>query len=960
MATTNNNKPIDNKQLWQQVEYAPVVNSAVSALTTQEDGNDRYIYYLSTSAFWRYDTYGNTWNKLAVPLQAPSALASMRYSKYSGTVGRVISSPSSTTLRIGGFSAGSYTGKQITIISGKGAGQTRTITNCPVSTIYGQGLTSAATTSILTDTYARWNINEFVGYTARIVHAAAAAFTPGQVREILYNDSVSLTVADINYQGIDSFSNAPFSSQAPYAAAPGTNTTFVIEATDLTVNQAWTVQPDNTSIFRIASGGIWLLSSLAAAPFASLQYYDVAQDYWINKTWPTGLIAAALGTDASLERTGEIAGITHSGTATSGTSYTLVNSAENFTPMALMNSQVRITGGTGAGQVRRIMFNDVTSVEVCKKWDVTPDATSTYEILPDRDAIYIAGNGAATLYQYHVDADQVIQSSQYDYGQVTTVAARATSSTANHKWFNIVGTRTTSGISAAAVNAAGTGYAVGDILALGTGTNGKVRVTSVSAAGAVTGIEVLRAGTGYSVASCATTYQTGQTGAGTGCTISVTAISSASPNYVVSYAVTPSHNLKKGDSITIIGDANYNGTYTITGVDTGIIEILTSSASAPVSATAQTTTVLTDPTRNWTVGEHIGKILQSQAIGTGGYNGTVYAGYITANTATTITVAAALGAAPADGTGRYSIIDVAAFGKDDQFRNELKNGAGMATNGSTTTVVDSTKTWTPNQWANYKMRIKAGTGRDQIVTITSNDATTLTFGTVTTAPVAGSVYYILDAHGIATGTQSTTTLQDTNKNWKINQWANKKVRFMCGTGFTAEYIITSNTKDTLTFATGTAPVAGATAYTILAPQNRGSGIELLWAFGTTAEPGRWIYCARGGASQWLDRYDIWTEEWDYAFQMSPMTDTLTTGSYYAYDGGNRIYFSPGVATSAAQYVAYLDLTNMKVYGFGSVPNIQGAAVLGNRMEIVTSPAGIDYLYHMRNTGQEIYRAQVFF
>jgi hypothetical protein len=30
------------------------------------------------------------------------------------------------------------------------------------------------------------------------------------------------------------------------------------------------------------------------------------------------------------------------------------------------------------------------------------------------------------------------------------------------------------------------------------------------------------------------------------------------------------------------------------------------------------------------------------------------------------------------------------------------------------------------------------------------------------------------------------------------------------------------------------------------------------------------------------------------------------------------------------------------------------------MEIIQSPQGIEYLYHMRNTGAEMYRAMVFF
>jgi hypothetical protein len=54
------------------------------------------------------------------------------------------------------------------------------------------------------------------------------------------------------------------------------------------------------------------------------------------------------------------------------------------------------------------------------------------------------------------------------------------------------------------------------------------------------------------------------------------------------------------------------------------------------------------------------------------------------------------------------------------------------------------------------------------------------------------------------------------------------------------------------------------------------------------------------------------------------------------------------------------MTTNKIQGFGSVPNTQGAASIGNRMEIVTAPSGIDYLYHMRNGATEMYRAQIWF
>lgn len=69
-----------------------------------------------------------------------------------------------------------------------------------------------------------------------------------------------------------------------------------------------------------------------------------------------------------------------SGTATSGSSTTLVNSGESWTPDEWIDQYVKITGGTGSGQVRQITDNDGTTLTVAA-WGTDPDSTSTYEIL---------------------------------------------------------------------------------------------------------------------------------------------------------------------------------------------------------------------------------------------------------------------------------------------------------------------------------------------------------------------------------------------------------------------------------------------------------------------------------------------------------------------------------------------------------------------------------------------------
>jgi len=74
-----------------------------------------------------------------------------------------------------------------------------------------------------------------------------------------------------------------------------------------------------------------------------------------------------------------------SGTA-AGTqsSTTLQDTSKNWALNAFAGSSVKITGGTGAGQVRTITANTSNTLYVTPAWATTPDATSTYAIPADQ------------------------------------------------------------------------------------------------------------------------------------------------------------------------------------------------------------------------------------------------------------------------------------------------------------------------------------------------------------------------------------------------------------------------------------------------------------------------------------------------------------------------------------------------------------------------------------------------
>lgn len=94
------------------------------------------------------------------------------------------------------------------------------------------------------------------------------------------------------------------------------------------------------------------------------------------------------------------------GTATSATATTLVNSAKTWTTNQWTNYQVRIVSGTGAGQIRTISSNTGTTLTV-PTWTTTPDSTSVYSIEGNDDFLYMANGGgvSGTLYKYSISTN---------------------------------------------------------------------------------------------------------------------------------------------------------------------------------------------------------------------------------------------------------------------------------------------------------------------------------------------------------------------------------------------------------------------------------------------------------------------------------------------------------------------------------------------------------------------------
>lgn len=158
----------------------------------------------------------------------------------------------------------------------------------------------------------------------------------------------------------------------------------------------------NTDTFVIDTGVFYVLGAgtLAAGSFRS---YDKLTATWASMTI-TGL-PATWGTDGSMTCTSGISQFATDTSTGTNTSTTLNNTAKTWTVNQWCNFQVRITTGTGKGQIRTISTNTSTALTVSTAWTATPDATSVYAIEANDDYIYLTGNNAITMYRYSRSAN---------------------------------------------------------------------------------------------------------------------------------------------------------------------------------------------------------------------------------------------------------------------------------------------------------------------------------------------------------------------------------------------------------------------------------------------------------------------------------------------------------------------------------------------------------------------------
>jgi hypothetical protein len=251
---------------------------------------------------------------------------------------------------------------------------------------------------------------------------------------------------------------------------------------------------------------------------------------------------------------------------------------------------------------------------------------------------------------------------------------------------------------------------------------------------------------------------------------------------------------------------------------------------------------------------------------------------------------------------------------------------GTATSGTSTTIVQTGKTWTASSWINSQVRITGGTGAGQIRTITANTTDTLTVATWTTTPDATSTYAI-----------------EGNDNFLYYMGNNAVTMY--------RYDITANTWSTLSpgVARGGAPTTGMSGHWVHSVN------ETDWTNESAIQNGRFLYSFRGAAGALLDRYDIAANSWA-AVTYAPAADTFTTGTKYALHGGT-IYVQK---EATGRWFAF-DIARAEMFPWSTMLYPQGASILGDTAFDVIYKDGsteIYYVYILLNTSNVLLRQMV--
>ncbi len=270
-----------------------------------------------------------------------------------------------------------WNGAEIEVISGPGAGQTRTVSDStgttltvsanwatqPYATDTGTAEAGAATT--LTDTDKAWDVDEWKGGSIEITAGTGS----GQTREIASNTANAITTT------------------AAWATNPDATSVYTIGVgAELRVILK---HPNTTSDYHVTDRALWRAMFFEGDEDNGVSTSSTAPNTFIidsTKSWAGGEYGGAddyvyIFTGAGAPTIGRVkdthAEQSDTGSSTAATLTTITDDTQAWTADDWIGAEIEITDGPGKGQVRQITDNTADTLTVTPAWDIQPYAESS-------------------------------------------------------------------------------------------------------------------------------------------------------------------------------------------------------------------------------------------------------------------------------------------------------------------------------------------------------------------------------------------------------------------------------------------------------------------------------------------------------------------------------------------------------------------------------------------------------
>jgi len=600
----------------------------------------------------------------------------------------------------------------------------------------------------------------------------------------------------------------------------------------LTVAPAWTVVPDATSWYRI------------------------------------GLAVGAGGGGVAID----------SGVSTGGGAADLQDTVKNWDIGVFEGKIIKILSGAAEGDIRKIISNTATQINVANNFSAVIVAGVNYEVLDD--------NAVTADVRRSTTSTMVPLAKQMDEGQVTTAGAGVLTVTDVNKNLALncyagYGIRIVSGTGAGSVRriasntaGAGTVYTCDAVLTTGVDSKYVIFKLPVSLAAGQQSANISHvAGTAQTADDwtllfrhIALDYGTASGGAANNLVDATKnwAANSLAGKFIRIISGAAAGNVRKisANTATLINTEDNENFSAVIAAGAGYIifsdagdlgdtpspydwrHFGIAKQAAEGRVTASGASALTDGSVSWRVNVWVGYVVVATF---GPAGGTRETRRIISNTADTLTVDAPWATAPVIDS-RYVICHAPLTDATGRLQVDASLSLiveGTASGGAPGVLTDATMNFDTDALENHLLIITAGTGSGLVSQILSNTATGITFNDAGVTPDATSTYKIVpwnrtnptdpfgnmlhpatepDA-GLATA-GAAGVLTDGSKVWDVDMWAGMVLVITAGTGADTASKILSNTATAITFANAAVTPDATSVYKIIpAFNNLDSGLD---------------------------------------------------------------------------------------------------------------------------------------